>query len=67
MRAGPLEDMDGAIAAYREALSCEPARADVRETLEKLLLYRAEPEPEPEAGPEAERGIRSLLGGLLRS
>jgi len=65
LRAGPLEDMDGAIAAYRDALSAQPAREDVRETLEKLLLYRAEPEA---SQPVLEdRGLRGLLGGLLKS
>jgi len=64
LRAGPLEDMDGAIAAYREALSAEPAREDVRERLEKLLLYRAEPEG---PGSDTDRGLRGLLGGLLKS
>ncbi|MBW2313667.1 MAG: tetratricopeptide repeat protein [Deltaproteobacteria bacterium] len=65
LRAGPLEDMDGGIAAYREALSSQPGREDVRETLEKLLLYRAEP---IEASLVVEdRGLRSLLGGLLKN
>jgi len=64
LRAGPLEDMDGAISAYRAALSADPAREDVREALEKLLLYRAEP---GETGADGDRGLRGLLGGLLKS
>lgn len=68
LRAGPLEDMDGAIEAYRQALENEPEREDAREALEKLLLYRGDdPEPVADDGPDrGERGIRGLLGGLLK-
>lgn len=69
LRAGPLEDMDGAISAYRLALENEPDRDDAREALEKLLLYRGDDfEPaKPEAEERGERGIRGLLGGLLKN
>jgi tetratricopeptide (TPR) repeat protein len=71
LRAGPLEDMDGAIAAYREALSAEPSREDVRETLEKLLVYRGPEDAAPEAPaappPETGRRRSGLLGNLLGS
>ena len=40
LRAGPLEDLDGGIAAYREALASDPSRETAREALEKLLLFR---------------------------
>ena len=66
LRAGPLEDLDGAAEAYGLTLSNEPEREDAREALEKVLLYRAE-EAWPEGEANGERGLRGLLGGLLKN
>ncbi|MBW2361078.1 MAG: hypothetical protein JRG84_09275 [Deltaproteobacteria bacterium] len=45
--AGPLEDLDGAIDAYRRALAFQPESRELRVTLANLLSQR------PEAWPEA--------------
>ncbi len=40
--AGPLEDVEGAIAAYRRALEWNPELADARQALADLLVHRPE-------------------------
>ncbi len=75
LRAGPLEDMTAAAEAYRQSLAHDPDREDVREALEKVLLYRGDdpPSPKPAAPVETaneengERGLRGLLGGFLKN
>ena len=39
LRAGPLEDVEGAIAAYRSALAHDPERRDACEALAELLVH----------------------------
>lgn len=39
LRAGPLEDVEGSIKAYREALSSDAERNDAREALSELLVH----------------------------
>ena len=46
LRAGPLEDLDGAIQAYRQALALEPERAATRAALAQLLSHRPPDWPE---------------------
>lgn len=53
--AGPLEDLEGAIDAYRRALDAEPDREDVREALAELLAHR------PDHWEEAVTRHRELL------
>jgi len=55
LRAGPLEDVDGAIQAYRRALELEPERASTRNALAQLLSQR------PGDWPEALRLHRESL------
>ncbi|MDJ0870081.1 MAG: hypothetical protein QNK03_28595, partial [Myxococcota bacterium] len=57
LRAGPLEDMSGAIDAYRSALELAPGREDVREVLAALL------EHVPAHAGEARDEHRRLLAG----
>jgi hypothetical protein len=40
LRAGPLEDVDGAIEAYEGALSVQPQQREAREALAELLTFR---------------------------
>jgi tetratricopeptide (TPR) repeat protein len=40
--AGPLEDVEGAIAAYRRALHVDPDQDEAREALAELLVHRPE-------------------------
>jgi tetratricopeptide (TPR) repeat protein len=40
--AGPLEDVDGAISAYRRALELDPGRIDTRAALAEFLSHRPE-------------------------
>jgi tetratricopeptide (TPR) repeat protein len=40
LRAGPLEDVDGAIGAYREALEADAECGEAREALAELLVHR---------------------------
>jgi tetratricopeptide (TPR) repeat protein len=40
LRAGPLEDMEGALACYRRALTLAPERRDIRLALAELLSHR---------------------------
>ncbi|MBW2287440.1 MAG: tetratricopeptide repeat protein [Deltaproteobacteria bacterium] len=42
LMAGPLEDVDGAISAYRRALELEPGRIDTRAALAEFLSHRPE-------------------------
>jgi len=72
LRAGPLEDLDGAIAAYRAAREAAPDREDLAAALARLLRHRPHPAaPAPQAGPGAPSAPRarrrSLITGLLRS
>ena len=55
LRAGPLEDVDGAIQAYRRALELEPERTATRTALAQLLSQR------PGDWPEALRHHRAAL------
>jgi len=55
LRAGPLEDVDGAIQAYRSALALEPGHAATRVALAQLLSQR------PADWPEALRHHRAAL------
>jgi tetratricopeptide (TPR) repeat protein len=71
LRAGPLEDLDGAVEAYREARATAPDRDDLAEALARLLRHRPHPveaEPPPTPEPETETGERrrrGLLAGWL--
>ncbi len=40
LRAGPLEDLDGAIEAYERALAVQPQQREAREALAELLTHR---------------------------
>jgi tetratricopeptide (TPR) repeat protein len=40
LRAGPLEDVDGAIEAYEQALAVQPQLREAREALAELLTFR---------------------------
>lgn len=42
LRAGPLENVEGAIDAYRQALRLQPGREKLRDTLANLLSHRPE-------------------------
>lgn len=41
LRAGPLEDVDGAVVSYRHALALDPSRQAARASLAELLSHRA--------------------------
>ncbi len=49
LRAGPLEDIEGAVAAYRHALELEPELREAREALAGLLVHRPDEWDEAEA------------------
>ncbi len=51
--AGPLEDVDGAISAYRRALDLDPGRIDTRAALAEFLSHRLEDRNEALAHHEA--------------
>ena len=55
--AGPLEDVPGAVAVYRQALEADGALGDAREALADLLVHR------PEGWDEAIDRHRELLDG----
>jgi len=69
LRAGPLEDVDGAIQAYRSALALEPGRAATRAALAQLLSHRPADWPEAlahhrqalEADPTLAASLRAVL------
>ncbi len=42
LRAGPLEDVEGAIAVYRSALESDPKLAEAQEALADLLVHRTD-------------------------
>jgi hypothetical protein len=41
LRAGPLEDLEGAIASYRSAVDADPERVEARAALAEFLSHRA--------------------------
>jgi hypothetical protein len=53
--AGPLEDIDGAVAAYRRALALHPERRELRATLASLISHQ------PDAWLEALEQYASIL------
>ncbi|HYB13634.1 MAG TPA: hypothetical protein VEG67_09185, partial [Myxococcota bacterium] len=55
LRAGPLEDVDGAIEAYERALAVQPQLREAREALAELLTFR------PARWEEARARHRELL------
>jgi len=55
LRAGPLEDVDGAIEAYERALAVQPQQREAREALAELLTFR------PARWEEARSRHRELL------
>ena len=55
LRAGPLEDVDGAIEAYERALTVQPQQREAREALAELLTFR------PARWEEARARHRELL------
>ena len=69
LRAGPLEDVDGAIQAYRSALALEPERAATRAALAQLLSHRPADWPEAleqhraalESDPTQAASLRAVL------
>ena len=70
LRAGPLEDLDGAIQAYRQALALEPERAATRAALAQLLSHRPPDWPEAlaqhRAALEADPTLAASLRAVLR-
>jgi len=70
LRAGPLEDVDGAIQAYRSALALEPERAATRTALAQLLSHRPADWPEAlghhRAALEADPTLASSLRAVQR-
>jgi tetratricopeptide (TPR) repeat protein len=70
LRAGPLEDVDGAIQAYRSALALEPERAATRAALAQLLSHRPADWPEAlaqhRAALEADPTLAASLRAVLR-
>jgi tetratricopeptide (TPR) repeat protein len=67
LRAGPLEDLDGAIQAYRQALALEPERAATRAALAQLLSHRPPDWPEALAQHRAALEIDPTLAASLRA
>jgi Tfp pilus assembly protein PilF len=55
LRAGPLEDVEGAVAVYRRALEADPELQEAKEALADLLVHR------PKAWDEAITRHRTLL------
>ncbi len=70
LRAGPLEDVDGAIQAYRRALELEPERTATRTALAQLLSQRPGDWPEAlrhhRASLEADPTLAASLRAVLR-
>ena len=70
LRAGPLEDVDGAIQAYRHALQLEPERTATRTALAQLLSQRPGDWPEAlrhhRAALEADPTVAASLRAVLR-
>jgi len=70
LRAGPLEDVDGAIQAYRRALELEPERTATRTALAQLLSQRPGDWPEAlrhhRAALEADPTLAASLRAVLR-
>jgi tetratricopeptide (TPR) repeat protein len=46
LRAGPLEDLEGALRAYERALECDPGCTEAERALADLLVHRPERRPE---------------------
>jgi tetratricopeptide (TPR) repeat protein len=46
LRAGPLEDLEGALRAYESALECDPECIDAERALADLLVHRPDRRPE---------------------
>jgi tetratricopeptide (TPR) repeat protein len=70
LRAGPLEDVDGAIQAYRRALELEPTRAATRGALAQLLSHRPGDWPEAlrhhHAALSADPTLQASLRAVMR-